>query len=62
MPWSGDDDQLVIPVSPTDGQPIEWNFSKFLVGPDGKVVKRFGSRVAPGSEELVAAVEQTLAN
>ena len=29
---------------------------------DGKVVKRFGSRVAPGSEELVAAVEQTLAN
>ena len=49
-------------LASTDGQPIEWNFSKFLVGPDGKVVKRFGSRVAPGSEELVAAVEQTLAN
>jgi len=26
---------------------IAWNFTKFLVGPDGGVLKRYGTRVAP---------------
>ena len=26
---------------------IAWNFTKFLVGPDGQVIKRFGPQVEP---------------
>jgi glutathione peroxidase len=38
-----------------------WNFHKFLVGRDGRIVKSFYSGVAPESAELVAAVEAELA-
>ena len=31
---------------PSDGE-IEWNFSKFVVGRDGQVLKRFGQAVKP---------------
>lgn len=37
---------------------ITWNFNKFLVGRDGHVVARFGSRTKPEDHDLVAAVEQ----
>jgi glutathione peroxidase len=46
--------------SPFPGD-IKWNFNKFLVGKDGKIVKRFDSKVAPESEELTKAVEAALA-
>jgi glutathione peroxidase len=36
---------------------IEWNFAKFLIGKDGKVLKRFSPRVAPEAPELVEAVK-----
>jgi glutathione peroxidase len=39
---------------------IQWNFEKFLVGPDGAVIERFRPMTAPDSEELVAAVEANL--
>lgn len=35
---------------------IEWNFTKFLIDRDGKVVARFASAVKPQSDEVVAAV------
>jgi glutathione peroxidase len=38
---------------------IKWNFTKFLVGPDGRTVRRFGPRTAP--EQLVPAIEAQLA-
>jgi len=41
--------------------PVKWNFNKFLIGKDGKLVQRFDSKVEPESEELKAAVEKTLA-
>lgn len=44
------------------GGDVKWNFTKFLVGKDGKVVQRFESKVAPDSPELTAAVEQALGN
>lgn len=34
----------------------KWNFHKILIGKDGKVVAAFGSRVAPDSPELAAAI------
>lgn len=39
---------------------VTWNFNKFLIGPDGRVVARFDSRVAPEAPELVASLEKTL--
>ena len=41
------------------GEP-QWNFHKYLVGKDGKVLQAFPSRVAPDSPELVAAIEAAL--
>ena len=40
---------------------IKWNFNKFLIGKDGKVVQRFDSKAAPDSEVLTKAVETALA-
>jgi len=37
-----------------------WNFTKYLVGRDGRVVARFGPRTAPDSAELRAAIEAAL--
>ena len=39
---------------------VGWNFEKFLVGKDGKVLKRFGSDVEPESPELLAVIEAAL--
>ncbi|PZH16906.1 glutathione peroxidase [Streptomyces sp. NTH33] len=39
---------------------IRWNFEKFLVGRDGKVVARFSPQTGPEAAELVAAVEAQL--
>jgi glutathione peroxidase len=40
---------------------IKWNFTKFLVGRDGKILNRFGSSTAPDSEEVTKAIEAALA-
>ena len=40
---------------------IKWNFTKFLIGRDGKIVKRFGSSTKPDSEEVTKAIEEALA-
>jgi len=39
---------------------VQWNFEKFLVGPDGVALARFRSDVEPESPELVGAVERAL--
>jgi len=46
--------------SPVAGD-IGWNFTKFLIGRDGKILNRFGSKVKPDSEEVTKAVEAALA-
>lgn len=40
---------------------ITWNFNKFLVDRQGRVVYRFGSRATPAAPEVVAAIEKLLA-
>jgi len=47
-------------TSPFPGD-IKWNFNKFLISKDGKIIKRFDSAVTPESEELTKAVEAALA-
>jgi glutathione peroxidase len=39
---------------------IQWNFEKFLVGPDGAVVARFRPMVVPDAPEVVEAIEAVL--
>jgi len=39
---------------------IKWNFTKFLVDRNGKVVARFESPVKPDSPEVTAAIEKYL--
>jgi glutathione peroxidase len=46
--------------SPYPGD-IKWNFNKFLIGRDGKIIKRFDSKTTPDSPEMTAAVEAALA-
>ncbi len=41
---------------------VEWNFEKFLVGKDGRVLARFKSAVEPKSPELTKAIETALAS
>ena len=41
------------------GEKIKWNFTKFLVGRDGQVIKRFGSTTKP--EKLAPKIERALA-
>ncbi|MGC8758439.1 MAG: glutathione peroxidase [Bryobacteraceae bacterium] len=42
------------------GGDVRWNFTKFLVGKDGRVIARFEPNVAPDSPELIAAIEKAL--
>jgi glutathione peroxidase len=41
------------------GDAIKWNFTKFLVGKDGTVLKRYGSTTAP--EKIAPDIEKALA-
>jgi glutathione peroxidase len=43
------------------GQSPKWNFNKYLIGRDGKVIKHFSSDVTPDSPELKAALDKALA-
>ncbi len=40
---------------------ITWNFEKFLVGPDGRVLARFSPRTAPDDASVIQAIEKALA-
>ena len=40
---------------------IGWNFTKFLIGRDGKILNRYGSKVKPDSAEVTKAIEAALA-
>ena len=44
----------------TGGKNIKWNFGKFLIGKDGKLLARYSPTTAPTAENLVADVEKAL--
>ena len=44
-----------------DAGPVKWNFEKFLVSKEGKVVARFRTGVEPDDAEVVKAIEAELA-
>ena len=39
---------------------IKWNFEKFLIGRNGEIVARFGSKVKPDAAEVSKAIEEEL--
>lgn len=39
---------------------IEWNFEKFLISKEGKLLRRFRSKVKPQSEEIVSSIKSEL--
>ena len=40
---------------------ISWNFEKFLIGRDGRVLARFSPRTTPDDPALILAIEKALA-
>ena len=56
----GDKDALYQYLTSSGGGEVRWNFTKFLVGKDGKVIARFESNVEPTSSDITAAIEKAL--
>ena len=54
------DELTRVPDSSGEAGDVKWNFEKFLVSPDGKVVGRFRPQVTPEDEGLVGAIEDQL--
>lgn len=44
-----------------DHSDINWNFEKFIIGKDGKVAARFGTRTKPDAPEVVRVIEEQMA-
>ena len=49
-----------VPDGEGEAGDIQWNFEKFLVAPDGEIVRRFRPRLEPESPEVVGAIEAVL--
>ncbi len=47
-------------TSPFPGD-VKWNFGKFLIGRDGKILARFEPKTPPDAEEVTKAIEAALA-
>ena len=41
---------------------VKWNFGKFLINKDGKIIKRFEPKTTPDSAEVTEAVEAAIAS
>ncbi|HLZ94958.1 MAG TPA: glutathione peroxidase [Candidatus Dormibacteraeota bacterium] len=39
---------------------VQWNFEKFLIGRDGRVIRRFRPKTQPDDPKVVAAIESLL--
>jgi glutathione peroxidase len=46
---------------PKSGPPV-WNFTKYLVGADGKLIARWPTKVKPDDPKIIAAIESALPN
>jgi glutathione peroxidase len=49
-------------MNPQTGGEIQWNFTKFLIGPDGRVITRFEPDVTPDAPQVTSAIEKALAS
>ena len=49
-----------VPDASGEAGDVQWNFEKFLVGPDGRVLARFRPQTTPEDPALIAAIEANL--
>ena len=54
------DELTLVPDAAGEAGDVQWNFEKFLLGPDGSVVARFRPRTVPDDPEVLAAIEENL--
>ncbi|MBI3230084.1 MAG: glutathione peroxidase, partial [Burkholderiales bacterium] len=54
--------QLHAELAKITGKQPAWNFHKYLIGRDGKVIENFPSKIEPMDKDLTAKVEKALAN
>ena len=47
-------------TNPKHSGAISWNFNKFLISPDGKIVNRFGSMTSPLNKKVILSIEKYL--
>ncbi len=47
-------------ANPSTGGEIKWNFTKFLIGRDGRILARFEPAVTPEDPSLTSAVDKAL--
>ncbi|MDP3919246.1 MAG: glutathione peroxidase [Candidatus Omnitrophota bacterium] len=57
----GDIHPLYAYMTEEAGDKIAWNFNKFLIGREGQVIAKYGSRTEPFDTKLVAKLEELLA-
>ena len=48
-------------MTPTEDPDVLWNFEKFLIGRDGRVISRFAPPVKPDDPEVLEAIDAALA-
>ena len=53
-------EELTAEGTTDDPGPVKWNFEKFLVGRDGRVIARYRSQVSPDSKQMIAAIKKAL--
>ena len=54
------DELTAVPDDDGAAGDVQWNFEKFLLGPDGTVLARFRPRTVPDDPEVLAAIEKHL--
>jgi glutathione peroxidase len=54
------DELTTVPDPSGEAGDIQWNFEKFVLGPDGSVVGRFRPRTLPDAPEVLSVIESNL--
>lgn len=47
-------------IENTSNKDIEWNFVKFLIGPDGNVISRYKQSTKPDDKKMLATIKKEL--
>jgi len=47
-------------ANPKFGGKISWNFNKFLISKEGRIINRFGSATVPFDKHVINAIEEAL--
>ncbi|MBE0538342.1 MAG: glutathione peroxidase [Ignavibacterium sp.] len=52
--------ERLINNSVTEKGDVKWNFEKFIISKDGRIVNRFRTKVEPTSDEVISAIDREL--